>query len=62
MTDMLPVLVLVGIGLVLLVLEGLLVRGPARRLGRARSALTAAFGPRVAALQALAARRPRRRR
>jgi hypothetical protein len=58
---MLSVLVIVGIGLVLLVPVGLRVGGAARRLRQARTRLDAAMAPRVAALQRLAASRPRRR-
>jgi hypothetical protein len=60
--DMVPALVTVGIGLLLLMLLTLLIRGPARRFGRAREALRQGLAPRVAAVQSLNDERLRHRR
>jgi hypothetical protein len=60
--DVVPTLVTVGIGLLLLVLVMLLIRGPARRFTRARAALRQGLAPRAAALQSLNDERLRHRR
>lgn len=49
------------VGVVLLVLLVVVVLRPARRFGRARAALRRGLAPRAAALQEIAAARPRRR-
>jgi hypothetical protein len=62
MIDMLPALVIAGVGLMVLVLVALVVAQPARRFARASSALRSDLATRRAALSALVAARPRRRR
>lgn len=62
MIDLLPAIVVAGVGLMVLVLVALAVAQPARRFSRASSALRSDLATRSAALSALAAARPRRRR